>query len=222
LWGAFRRVRHFCLPVAFVASPDLHGRFKCCPDSHSTGTSAFLSTCLAMFCTSATFTATAFPSPSPPCHFLCTSHIPSLAFLPHLLLPTRISICFPDWVVPINVLWSGPRNLSSRSPPASISSGNLRCSGFIVMGLDRAPLFLPALWTSTPLIGSLMMSLTSPFMVGSMAGVGMISNTWGCSQVCVGVALCPVSILCSLLLHPGEGGKRSVICLKETCDSEGL
>jgi hypothetical protein len=36
----FRRVGHFCLPVAFVASPDLHGRFKCCPDSHST--SAFL------------------------------------------------------------------------------------------------------------------------------------------------------------------------------------
>jgi hypothetical protein len=57
----FRRVGHFCLPVAFVASPDLHGRFKCCPDSHST--SAFLSACLAMFCTSTTFTATAFPSP---------------------------------------------------------------------------------------------------------------------------------------------------------------
>jgi hypothetical protein len=57
-------------------------RPKCCPDSHST--SAFLSTCLAIVCTSATFTATAFRSPSPPCHFLCTSHIPSPAFLPHL------------------------------------------------------------------------------------------------------------------------------------------
>jgi hypothetical protein len=45
---------------------------------------------LAMFCTSATFTATAFRSPSPPCHFLCTSHIPSLAYLPHLSLPPHI------------------------------------------------------------------------------------------------------------------------------------
>jgi hypothetical protein len=86
------------------ASPDLHGRFKCCPDSHST--SAFLSTCLAMLCTSATFegskfTATAFPSPSHPCHFLCTFHFPSLAFLPHLPLPPQISICNPDCLVPI-------------------------------------------------------------------------------------------------------------------------
>jgi hypothetical protein len=58
-------------------------RLKCCAESNSTR--AFLSTCLAMFCTSATFTATALSSPSPPCHFLCTSHIPSLAFLPHHL-----------------------------------------------------------------------------------------------------------------------------------------
>jgi hypothetical protein len=59
-------------------------------------------TCLAMFCTSATFTATAFSSPSPPCHFLCTSHIPSLAFLPHLPHPPQIPICCPDCVVPIS------------------------------------------------------------------------------------------------------------------------
>jgi hypothetical protein len=84
---------------SFVASPDLHGRFKERPDSYST--SGFLSTCLAMFCTSATLTATAFPSPSPPYHFLCTSHLPSLAFLPHLLLSHQIPICFPDCVVPI-------------------------------------------------------------------------------------------------------------------------
>jgi hypothetical protein len=95
----FRSVGHFGLPVHFVASPELHGRFKCCPESHSTST--ILSTYLAMFCTSATFTATAFPSPSPPCHFLCTSHIPSLTFLPHLLLPPQIPICFPDCFVPI-------------------------------------------------------------------------------------------------------------------------
>jgi hypothetical protein len=62
-----------------------------------------LSTCLAMFCISATFTATAFPSPSPPCYFLymCTSHIPSLALLLHLPLPPQIPICFPDCIVPI-------------------------------------------------------------------------------------------------------------------------
>jgi hypothetical protein len=65
-------------------------------------TSAFLSTCLAMFCTSATFTATAFPSPSPPCHYLCTSHIPSLTFLPQYPHPPQIPICFPDCVLPIS------------------------------------------------------------------------------------------------------------------------
>jgi hypothetical protein len=56
----------------------------------------FLGTCVAMFCTSATFAATAFSSPSPPCHFLCTSHIPSLVFLPHLPLLPQIPICYPD------------------------------------------------------------------------------------------------------------------------------
>jgi hypothetical protein len=106
----FRSVGHFGLPVHFVASPELHGRFKCCPDSRSTST--ILSTYLAMFCTSATFTATAFPSPSPPCHFLCTSHIPSLTFLPYLLLPPQIPICFPDCFVPILahlLSWHGVR-----------------------------------------------------------------------------------------------------------------
>jgi hypothetical protein len=41
--------------------------------------------------TSATLiaTCTAFPSPSPPCHALCTSHVPSLVFLPHLPLPSH-------------------------------------------------------------------------------------------------------------------------------------
>jgi hypothetical protein len=58
----FRRVGHFGLPVHFVAWPAWHGRFKCCPESHST--SAIHSTCLAMFCISPTFAATAFPSPS--------------------------------------------------------------------------------------------------------------------------------------------------------------
>jgi hypothetical protein len=60
-----------------------------------------LSTYLAMFCTSAAFTATAFSSPSAPCYFLCTSHIPSLALLLHLPLPPQIPICFPDCIVPI-------------------------------------------------------------------------------------------------------------------------
>jgi hypothetical protein len=63
----FRGVGHVGLPVHFVASPELHGRFKCCLESRNT--SAILSTCLALFCTFTTFTATAFPSPSPPCHF---------------------------------------------------------------------------------------------------------------------------------------------------------
>jgi hypothetical protein len=79
----FRRVGHVCLPVAFDASPDLHGRFKCCPDSHST--SAFLSTCLTMFCTSATFTPTKvttgtggtppLPFPAPPLLFIFCAHL---------------------------------------------------------------------------------------------------------------------------------------------------
>jgi hypothetical protein len=43
--------------------------------------------CLAMIWSSATFNATAFPSHSTPCQLLCTSHISSLAFLPHLPLP---------------------------------------------------------------------------------------------------------------------------------------
>jgi hypothetical protein len=42
-----------------------------------------------MFCTSATLTATAFPSPSPPRHFLCTSHISITRFpAPSLTSPT--------------------------------------------------------------------------------------------------------------------------------------
>jgi hypothetical protein len=98
------RVGHFkfCLPVAFVASPDLHGRFKCGPASHSIGAFLVISTCLAMFCTSATFTATAFPSPSPPCHFCAhltfkhslsfpISHFPPR--FPHAFLP---ALC-PFW-----------------------------------------------------------------------------------------------------------------------------
>jgi hypothetical protein len=40
---AFREVGQFGLPVHFVASPELHGRFKCCSDSNSS--SAILSTC---------------------------------------------------------------------------------------------------------------------------------------------------------------------------------
>jgi hypothetical protein len=104
----FRQVGHVSLPVHFVDSPTLHGRFKCCPDSHST--SVILRRCLAMFCTSATFTATAFPShclSQPlPYSFLCPSHILSshiseLAFLPHLPLYPLIPVCSPDWVVPI-------------------------------------------------------------------------------------------------------------------------
>jgi hypothetical protein len=83
----------------FVASPELHGRFKCCPDSHSTR--VILNSCLSVCCTSATFTATAFPSHSPPFHFLCTSHILSVAFLPHLPLYPLVPICFPFCVVPI-------------------------------------------------------------------------------------------------------------------------
>jgi hypothetical protein len=63
--------------------------------------SAFLSTCLAMFCTSATFTATALSSPFPPCHFLCTSHILSLP-APSPTPPPQIPICFPECVVPIS------------------------------------------------------------------------------------------------------------------------
>jgi hypothetical protein len=86
-------VGHFGLPVHFFAPPEFHGRFKCCPDSHNI--SAILSTRLAMFRTSATFTATAFPLP---CHFLCTSPILSPAFLPHLPFPLHIRICFPNCV----------------------------------------------------------------------------------------------------------------------------
>jgi hypothetical protein len=56
--------------------------------------------CLAMFCTSATFTAAAFPSHSPPCHVLFTTRISSLAFLPHLSLYPLSLTCFPDSVVP--------------------------------------------------------------------------------------------------------------------------
>jgi hypothetical protein len=60
------RVGHFGLPGHFVAWPELHRRFECCPESHSTSAilSTYVYTCLAMFCTSVTFTATAFPSPS--------------------------------------------------------------------------------------------------------------------------------------------------------------
>jgi hypothetical protein len=65
----------------------------CCHDSHSTN--AILSTCLAMFCTSVTFTAAAFPNYSPR-HFLCTSHISSLALLSNLPLYPQIPICCTD------------------------------------------------------------------------------------------------------------------------------
>jgi hypothetical protein len=59
-------------------------------DSHSTSAS----TCLDVL-RLANFTATAFPSHSPPCHLLCTSLISSLTFLPHLPLYPLIPICFP-------------------------------------------------------------------------------------------------------------------------------
>jgi hypothetical protein len=62
---------------------------------------SFVHARLAMFCTSATFTASAFPSPSPPCHVLCTSHIPSLAFLSHLPLPPRFSYAFLTALCPL-------------------------------------------------------------------------------------------------------------------------
>jgi hypothetical protein len=38
-----------------------------------------------------------------------------------------------------------------------------------------APLCLPTLWTNTPPIGSLMMNVISPFVIGSVNGDGMIS-----------------------------------------------
>jgi hypothetical protein len=71
----FRRVGHVSLPVHFVASHELHGRFKCRPESHST---------------SAIFTATAFPSPTPPCHFLCTSHVSSPTSPPDSQMLSRL------------------------------------------------------------------------------------------------------------------------------------
>jgi hypothetical protein len=77
-------------------------RPSCPADSCAAQTaSAILRACLAMFCTSATSTATAFPSPCPPCHVLCTSHIPSFPSLPHPPLPPQIPVCFSDCVVPI-------------------------------------------------------------------------------------------------------------------------
>jgi hypothetical protein len=55
-------VGHFSLPVYFVARPSCKSD-SCCPVSHSP--SAILNKCLAILSTSATFTATAFPSHSP-------------------------------------------------------------------------------------------------------------------------------------------------------------
>jgi hypothetical protein len=87
VWSALSSCLFTSLPRR-VARP-----FMCCHDSHSTN--AILSTCLAMFCTSVIFTATAFPNHSPR-HFLCTSHISSLAFLSHLPLYPQIPICCTD------------------------------------------------------------------------------------------------------------------------------
>jgi hypothetical protein len=42
----FVTLAHFCLPVQFVASPELHARLKCCPSNY--GNSAFLRSCLAI------------------------------------------------------------------------------------------------------------------------------------------------------------------------------
>jgi hypothetical protein len=93
-------VGRFGLPFAYVALPELHSRFECCPESHSTG--AFLSTCLAMFCTSATFTATAFPSPSPACHFcahLTFHHSPScpISHFPPRFPYAFLTALYPFW-----------------------------------------------------------------------------------------------------------------------------
>jgi hypothetical protein len=81
---AFRKAGPFCLPVPFVASLHLHALFKCCPLSLST--SAFLGACLAMFCISATFTATAFPR-----HLSFSVQI--LHFIPHLPAPSPMCLC---------------------------------------------------------------------------------------------------------------------------------
>jgi hypothetical protein len=117
------------LACLFTSSPpELHGRFKCCPDSNST--SAILSTRLAKCCTSAIFTATAFPSHSPPFRFLCTSHISSLAFLPHLSFPPLIPICLPDYVVPISAhLLPWQRVWVSSTPPFA-SGGTVGIASF--------------------------------------------------------------------------------------------
>jgi hypothetical protein len=114
-------VDHFGMPIHFVASPELDGRFRCRPESHRYRMRTQLvlqcvlfSTSLAMFCTSATCTATAFPNHSPHSHFLCTSSISSLAFLPHLPLTPQIPICFPDCIEPVlvHVLPSHGRGVS--------------------------------------------------------------------------------------------------------------
>jgi hypothetical protein len=95
----FRRVCHIGLPAHFVASPELHGRFKCCPEA----TAPVRSLVHAWPCSPPLQPLLPLPFPAPPLLviFLCTSHISSLAFLPHLPLPPQIPISFPYCAVPI-------------------------------------------------------------------------------------------------------------------------
>jgi hypothetical protein len=93
------------------AAIDVHGitgpRPTCTADSSAalTATAPVHSLVHAWPCSAPLQPLLPLPFPAPPCHFLCTSRIPSLAFLPHLFLPTRIPICFPDSAARLCPFW---------------------------------------------------------------------------------------------------------------------
>jgi hypothetical protein len=91
-------------PDHVVASPELHRRFKCYPESHSTTTNLII--CMDIVCISASMTATAIPSRSP--FNFCAHH----RFIPYFRLP------WPDGQYTPHILFERCNySLSSHSTP---------------------------------------------------------------------------------------------------------
>jgi hypothetical protein len=96
----FDRVSHFGLPVRFVASPGLHRRFKCCPESHSNCAILIISTCLAILAPLQRLLP--LPFPAPPLLVIFCAHLTfhHLLSCPISHLPLRFPYAFLNALCP--------------------------------------------------------------------------------------------------------------------------
>jgi hypothetical protein len=97
--------RRLPVAIAFEASPDLHGRFKCCPCSSLalTATAPVRSLVHAWPYSAPLQPLLPLPFPAPPLLVIFCAHLTFHRSLscPISHFPPHIPICFPDCVVPI-------------------------------------------------------------------------------------------------------------------------